>query len=169
MRTPAENKSAAVPSTGDKCPQCGQRGTACRAVRLGHWCQTSGLIEDASLWIHPSPDPVAEAMEKDPAIIDSRVAVEEAQAAYEASQEAWLASVTALAAARIEGSRVSFADGGFLRRRRSARTEEELVEAERIAARERDRLHEDLVDVSSAHGRLLAETRRRMSDPASTS
>ena len=162
MRTPTENKTANV--AGDRCPQCGQRGTHCREVPLGHWCQSVGLAEDKSRWILPSPDPVAEAMAKDPAVIDARTAAEEAAAAYEAAQEAWLASLAALAAARIEG-RASFINGGFGRRRRSAKTEEELVEGERIAARERDRAHETFVDLSSAHRRLLVETRQRLSEP----
>ena len=163
MRTPMANKGGLV--TTEKCPQCGRKGTACRPVPMGHWCQMRGLDEDKSLWIHPEPDPVSIVVDNDPDVIAARAGESLAQAEYEKADGAWKDALARLATAKIQarnGAIVSTPTGEVTYTapsRRDRKREEKMRGAEVEARDQRERAHDVLVKTRQRHREALQSAR----------
>ena len=149
----------------EKCPQCGRRGSACRSVPLGYWCQEYGLDEDKSLWIHPEPDPVAEAVRTDPVVLATTLERDTAQAAFDAADQSWQAALSRVAECRIRtaaGAIFVGPTGGMEFHppsRRDRKREKRLQEEEAEALEERERLNGVLVKAKELHRRATVAAR----------
>lgn len=166
MLTPGGNKSNG--NGNGACPSCGRKPGPfgpCRAVTLGWWCLEHGLAEDTSRWIHPSPDPVAVAMDSDPGVVACRAGEAAAQETFDRAERAWHAALSELAAHRVRsaGQTIVAANGDPAWRPpgrwRDRKVEEALAAAEVEAREVRQRAGEDLLKARHRHYRVLVGTR----------
>ena len=165
MRRPGENKAVAgAVATADKCPWCGRPEGHCRPVPLGYFCARDGLQEDVSRRIPTSPDPIAEAIRQDPAVLAARLEERLAQEEFDKRNAAWLQALSDLASARLQGSTAMFAsgDGQPSRAKRDVRREERLVDAEQEAKADRERAGEDLNKARGRHRQAVLAARRAL-------
>lgn len=189
MRRPPENKSA-IPATGNghhppatpgACPYCGRQEGAgvCRPVPMGWFCQSDGLVEDQSRRIHPTPDPIHEAVLREVSVLAALTNVKAHEEAFAAADEVWLGTLRDLSEARIGdqaqfigGSRttdlVYGKDGQLYERPRDRRREARLVETEREAKRSRDAAGELLAEARVKHQEAVRRARWELTTPTQT-
>lgn len=155
--------------SANKCPRCGRREGMCRAVPLGFWCQQHGLVEDPSRWIVPTPDPIHEAVQHDPEVLEAQTAMELAELDYQAADAAWVDAISAASTLRLKDGVAVFATtGGVItpqargrRKEVSPRQAAKLIDAEAEAQEARDDQGKMLVRARVAYQRAVAEARRR--------